>query len=596
MIRVNKQYAEQVSRNKAILRVIIAEIETCGRMNLPLRGHSDSGPLDTDVDSESVDFTQGNLRCLLQKAAIKDATFKDHLKYGPRNASYLSPETQNHLVTCIGKVMLRQICTTIKNAKYFAIAADETSDVHKLEQLTLTARYIDTDICERFLGFIEVNDTTGQALGNTLLARLEQLGLDRRFLVAQAYDGASAMSGVYNGTRAVIQSICPSAIYVHCAAHCLNLVLSKSVEIQEIRVAVTGVQDACNYFKHSAKRIDQLEKAVQRLCPQASHSRLKQYCATRWVERHDSMFVFLELYDPLMDVLHNNGELSLAGRITDPQFIIAVLILRKVMGVTKGLSQSLQAKELELTTAVEEIEVVVDTLKSWRSDEQDRDFKAVFIAASELYARVEDMPGIDFPKPRLAGRQSKRNNVPADNAETYYKRAVWYPLLDCMLLELQHRFSSHSKAAMSMSALTPAKCTGCSFAVLADAVDIYGTFLSSGASACNAEYQRWQRKWEKVPAEECPTTAVDALKACNKAIYPNIAILMQIFATIPVTTATAERSFSSLRLLKTYLRSTMKEDRLNGPALMAVHKDVRFKHDDVITEYAATHNRRFNFQ
>ena len=72
--------------------------------------------------------------------------------------------------------------------------------------------------------------------------------------------------------------------------------------------------------------------------------------------------------------------------------------------------------------------------------------------------------------------------------------------------------------------------------------------------------------------------------------------LLQIFATIPVTTATAERSFSSLRLLKTYLRSTMKEDRLNGLALMAVHKDVRFKHDDVITEYAATHNRRFNFQ
>ena len=127
-------------------------------------------------------------------------------------------------------------------------------------------------------------------------------------------------------------------------------------------------------------------------------------------------------------------------------------------------------------------------------------------------------------------------------------------------------------------------------------MDIYGTFLSSVASACDAEYQRWQRKWEKVPAEERPTTAVDALKACNKAIYPNIAILMQIFATIPVTTATAERSFSSLRLLKTYLRSTMKEDRLNGLALMAVHKDVRFKHDDVITEYAATHNRRFNFQ
>jgi len=67
-------------------------------------------------------------------------------------------------------------------------------------------------------------------------------------------------------------------------------------------------------------------------------------------------------------------------------------------------------------------------------------------------------------------------------------------------------------------------------------------------------------------------------------MYPNIAVLLRIFATIPVTTATAKRSFRALRLLKTYLRATMHEDRLNGLALMAIHKDICFKYDDVIDQ------------
>ena len=64
---------------------------------------------------------------------------------------------------------------------------------------------------------------------------------------------------------------------------------------------------------------------------------------------------------------------------------------------------------------------------------------------------------------------------------------------------------------------------------------------------------------------------------------------------IPVTTATAERSFSALRLLKTYLRATMKEERLNGLALMAIRKDIQFKHDEVLDQYASEPNRCFKF-
>jgi len=52
-----------------------------------------------------------------------------------------------------------------------------------------------------------------------------------------------------------------------------------------------------------------------------------------------------------------------------------------------------------------------------------------------------------------------------------------------------------------------------------------------------------------------------------------VAVLLQVLATLPVTTATAERSFSTLKRLKTYLRSSMVDDRLTSLALIHVHAE-----------------------
>jgi len=55
--------------------------------------------------------------------------------------------------------------------------------------------------------------------------------------------------------------------------------------------------------------------------------------------------------------------------------------------------------------------------------------------------------------------------------------------------------------------------------------------------------------------------------------FPNIKKILQLFATLPVTSATPERTFSVLKRLKTYLRATMNEERLNGLALATINKD-----------------------
>ncbi|KAL6541603.1 hypothetical protein OROGR_011089 [Orobanche gracilis] len=61
--------------------------------------------------------------------------------------------------------------------------------------------------------------------------------------------------------------------------------------------------------------------------------------------------------------------------------------------------------------------------------------------------------------------------------------------------------------------------------------------------------------------------------------YPNALIAYRILLTIPVTVASAERSFSKLKLIKSYLRSTMSQDRLSGLAILSIERDLVKKVD-----------------
>ena len=56
----------------------------------------------------------------------------------------------------------------------------------------------------------------------------------------------------------------------------------------------------------------------------------------------------------------------------------------------------------------------------------------------------------------------------------------------------------------------------------------------------------------------------DAVSICNELLYPNISTILQLILTLPVGSCSCERSFSSLRRLKTWCRSPMGADRLNG--------------------------------
>ena len=75
---------------------------------------------------------------------------------------------------------------------------------------------------------------------------------------------------------------------------------------------------------------------------------------------------------------------------------------------------------------------------------------------------------------------------------------------------------------------------------------------------------------------------------------PNLWTALRIRLTIPVTVASAERSFSKLKLIKTYLRSTMTLDHLSGLATISVNHELakEVKIDEIIDEFALKKARR----
>jgi len=67
-------------------------------------------------------------------------------------------------------------------------------------------------------------------------------------------------------------------------------------------------------------------------------------------------------------------------------------------------------------------------------------------------------------------------------------------------------------------------------------------------------------------------------------LFKNVYKLLKIICILPGTTCISERSFSSLRRLTTYLRSTMTENRLNGLAMLSIHREELISPEEVIEQ------------
>ena len=132
---------------------------------------------------------------------------------------------------------------------------------------------------------------------------------------------------------------------------------------------------------------------------------------------------------------------------------------------------------------------------------------------------------------------------------------------------------------------------------ICEAALVYRDDINRPEKVIEAEIQRWLALPHSViVTDDTKSDLENSLTAANDRFFPAVSTMHRLFGTLPVTTATAERTFSSLKRLKTYLRSTSEQERLSSLGLLACNPTVPIDEARIIDKYAQRKNRRLLLQ
>ena len=105
------------------------------------------------------------------------------------------------------------------------------------------------------------------------------------------------------------------------------------------------------------------------------------------------------------------------------------------------------------------------------------------------------------------------------------------------------------------------------------------------------EIEAWIVRWKDVPVGQRPCSIPDVLSSATINSFPKIKVIFQVLAVIPVTTASVERIISLLRRLKPWLRSAMKNDRLNPLAHMLANPEIELDYEKNLKKWSKAKDR-----
>lgn len=182
---------------------------------------------------------------------------------------------------------------------------DGTQDVSGAEQEALCLRYVDLDLVvhEEFIGLYETTSTTGENLAKIILDVLLRLNLSVSGLRGQVYNGEANMAGKYSGAQAVICQTQPLAPYVHCGAHCVNLVIQRACSASSVvQNALQSIHELGTFFAQSGK-LKNTFKSIVAAAGEGPVLSTRPLCPTRWTVRSSSIHAVLTQYEVVLNAL-----------------------------------------------------------------------------------------------------------------------------------------------------------------------------------------------------------------------------------------------------------------------------------------------------
>ena len=111
-----------------------------------------------------------------------------------------------------------------------------------------------------------------------------------------------------------------------------------------------------------------------------------------------------------------------------------------------------------------------------------------------------------------------------------------------------------------------------------------------------AELDQWEIFWKNQSQKgNCLLTTIATTLTTldeRKGWFPNLYRVMCLVAVVPASSNACERSISKLRLIKTYLRSTMRQERLSNLALINIHREIELIPEVILDIFAIQFSRR----
>lgn len=565
-----RRHNEEVDHNRCVLSRIIDCVKFCGFFELALRGH----------DERETSENPGIFRGLVDLIATADSKLANHLS---DNASKVfkgtSKTVQNDLLKCMLEVITSEIRHEVSGTEFCAIISDDTTDVSCQVQNVLVLRYVqDGLVRERFYGFTKLNECNSDAIAEVILSQLEPVFPDeasKTKVIAQSYDGASVMRGRVSGVQVKVREHYPNAHFVHCYAHQLNLIMKQAVSYESrVRIFFATLHSLTNFFSHSPKRTSVLERTVGRRLPRGNE--------TRWNFNERPVNTVYENREALIEcfqsIIESAGPDSAtiaaaAGNVRclhDREFVFWLTFMRQVMARVSILYAQLQKRNVDVVSIsrhVTEFQAAIGRIRA-----------ATHETAHGLPCDLDVTRSAPSLDELVAVAKSCCDVV----VETARERFTFVQHLAASQLFDTAKYQSYKKK-----------------------------FPSELVAATKQAYPMLHK--EKLSSEleliydspefaEC-TNALSFLKLFSEnnlsEVFSETKRLLGILATTPMTTSEAERCFSTLKRIKTFLRNTMAADRLNALAMLAMERNLVRRMSDfnvqVIEKFAQMKERRANF-